>query len=213
MQNRVSVNFMPPTPTIVVASDQTLVVRVREGDELAATELYERYAARVFGLVRSQMAEQLRAQVEPEDIVQSIFKSIFRGMNSGSYNAPQAGTLWQLIAVIAIHKVRRNATRRTAAKRDSRRTESLDQREQSAARDRMSPEEIEAAIQEAIEGLRPTEQEVVLLRIQGYTVEEIAERAGRSRRTVERQLQRARELLADMLLPDSQGSFSAGGDG
>ncbi len=184
-------------------SDQSLIFRVREGDELAATELYERYAARVFGLVRSQMAEQLRAQVEPEDVVQSIFKSIFRGMNSGGYNAPPAGTLWQLIAVIAVHKVRRNATRRMAAKRDSRRTESLDQLDYIAARDRESPEEIELAIREAIECLKATEQEAVLLRIQGYTVEEIADSLGRSRRTVERQLQRARELLAGMLMPDS----------
>jgi RNA polymerase sigma-70 factor (ECF subfamily) len=196
-------NSLRPVQETAAASDQTLVARVREGDELAAAELYERYAARVFGLVRSQMADQLRAHVEPEDVVQSIFKSIFRGMNTGGYDAPPAGTLWQLIAVIAVHKVRRNATRRTAAKRDSRRTESLELSDHSVARDRASPEEIEAAIQEAIEDLKPTEQEVVLLRVQGYTVEEIAERTGRSRRTVERQLQRARELLADMLLTDA----------
>jgi RNA polymerase sigma-70 factor, ECF subfamily len=180
--------------------DQSLVRMVRDGNDDAATELYERYARRVLGLVQSQSGPHLLAQVEPEDIVQSIFKSVFRGVAAGAYDAPPSGTLWQLIAVIAVHKIRRNASKRVAAKRDNRRTESLQSIELDPANHQNDAAAVEVAIKEAIECLKPSEQEAVLLRVQGYGIEEIADRLGRSRRTIERQLQRAREILADQLL-------------
>lgn len=184
-------------------SDRSLVAQIRDGDQLAATTLYERYARRLMGLVQSQMAGHLKGQVEVDDIVQSVFKSIFRGLNGGIYNAPEGSTLWQLLAVIAIHKVRRNASKRVAAKRDSRRNVPLDGVSDAEVAAASSPEEVESAIREAIEVLGEPEQAVVLLRLEGYTVEEISQRTQRSRRTVERSLQRSRELLADSLLQES----------
>ncbi|MCC6510867.1 MAG: sigma-70 family RNA polymerase sigma factor [Pirellulaceae bacterium] len=186
------------------STDGSLVIRVRDGDEAAAVELYQRYAARVFGLVRTQMAEHLRAQTEPEDIVQSIFKSVFRGMNAGNYTAPPGGTLWHLMAVIAVNKVRRNARQRMAGKRDDRRTESIDAEELSVVADRPSMVQMESAISEAIECLKPSEREVVVLRVRGFSIEEIASQTQRSRRTVERLLQHARETLASQLLDSTE---------
>ncbi len=180
-------------------SDQSLVVRLRSGDDAAATEVYDRYAKRVFGLVHKQMADRLKAIVQPEDIVQSVFKSVFRGINSGAYDAPEGGTLWQLVAIVAVHKVRRNARLRSAVKRDSRRTQSLDALAEFDAVDSYTPEEFELAIRESIEGLKETEQEVVMLRVQGFSVEEIASRLQRSRRSVERNLQAIREKMLSSL--------------
>ncbi len=180
-------------------SDNLLIQRVRAGDEQAAAELYDRYARRVFGLVHGSMSTHLKAQVEAEDIVQSVFKSIFRGVNSGSYDAPASGTLWQLLAVIAIHKVRRNARRLSAAKRDGGRTQPLTASDTSRVADRLTSDEFERAIREIIEGLDEFEQAVVTLRVQGYSVEEIADQSNRSRRSVERTLQRIRSRLADEL--------------
>jgi RNA polymerase sigma-70 factor (ECF subfamily) len=145
------------------------------------------------------MADPLRAQVEPEDIVQSVFKSIFRGMNAGVYEAPAGGSLWHLIAVIAVHKVRKNASRRLAEKRDARKTQSLDDFDGDLDTEQLSPEAMECAIREAVEGLKESEQEIVMLRVQGYSVEEIAQRVNKSRRTTERLLQSARESLGAML--------------
>ena len=136
--------------------------------------------------------------MDPEDIVQSVFRSVFRGVSSAAYDAPLGGTLWQLIAVVAVNKVRRNARRRSAAKRDMRRTESLDEIVDLGLAS-TSPEELESALRESLEGLKPIEQEVVLLRVQSYSVDEIAEKLGKSRRTTERLLQRAREELLRMI--------------
>ena len=189
-------------------SDQSLVVRLRSGDDQAATEVYERYAKRVFGLVHQQMAERLKALVQPEDIVQSVFKSVFRGINSGAYDAPAGGTLWQLMAIVAVHKVRRNARRRNAMKRDAQRTQSFDAIENFDTADSCTPEEFESAIREAIEGLKESEQEVVILRVQGFSVEEISGKLQRSRRTIERCLNAIREKMLSSL-EDSAASETA----
>lgn len=184
---------------IMSSTDRSLVLRVRSGDELAATELYERYAARVFGLVKSQMADALRAQTEPEDIVQSVFKSVFRGMSAGSYDAPQGGTLWQLMAVIAVNKVRRNARRRLCESRDARRNAYVENLDQAIVADGQSFTAMESAMAETFECLQPAEREAVVLRVKGYSIEEIATQLNKSRRTIERLLQHARTTLTQEL--------------
>ncbi len=190
-----------------LSSDQSLIARLRTGDEQAANEFYDRYVRRVYGLVQQQMADHLRAMVQPEDIVQSVFKSIFRGLSSGDYNAPQSGSLWHLVAIVAVHKVRSNARRRLASKRDERRSQSIDELQNFEAASRLTAGEFELAIREAIEGLRPIEREVVMLRVQAYSVEEISNKLQRSRRGVERNLQSAREKLIQIL---DDGEFSHG---
>jgi RNA polymerase sigma-70 factor, ECF subfamily len=166
--------------------DHSLIERIRGGDDDAATTLYQRYADRVKWFVQSRASDKLKQQVEPEDIVQSIFKSVFKGMESRGYDAPEGGTLWHLIAVVAIHKIRKNATRRNAAMRDSRRTESLD------SFDAGQTSEVEAS-----QEMSPQEQSVVNLRLQSYSVEEIAKQLGCSPRTVERRLQQVRAALSE----------------
>lgn len=182
-----------------ICSDQSLVARLRVGDEQAAAEVYHRYVKRVFGLVQHQMADHLKAALQPEDIVQSVFKSIFRGLNSGHYNAPESGSLWHLVAIVAVHKVRRNARRRMAGKRDERRTRSIEALDQFDATSGATPEEFELAIRESIDGLKPFEQEVVMLRVQGFSVEEISQKLQRSRRGIERSLHTIREKLVQLL--------------
>ena len=184
---------------MTISSDQSLITRLRRGDDQAASEFYDRYVKRVFGLVHQQMADRLHAVVQPEDIVQSVFKSIFRGLTTGDFDVPESGTLWQLIAIVAVHKVRRNARRRLADKRDARKTQSLAELEGFEAESGGTPEEFELAIREAIEGLKPFEQEVVMLRVQGFTVEDISNELNRSRRGIERALHKIRESLIQTL--------------
>lgn len=183
------------------AGDRSLVARIRTGDDAAAAELYARYARRVLGLAKQQMSAQVRFLAEPEDIVQSAFRSLFRGISSGSYDAPEGESLWKLVAVIAVHKVRRKASRNKSvatASLDSSREGRPDGEPVSAA----SPAALEAGLREAIECLRPVERDVVLLRVQGFLVEEISEQLQRSRRTIERALHSAREKLADQFLQE-----------
>jgi RNA polymerase sigma-70 factor (ECF subfamily) len=184
------------------ATDRSLVRLIRAGDEPAAAELFERYAARTLGLARTQMADRLRRKYEPEDILQSVFKSIFRGIRTGAYDAPGEKSLWGLISIVTVHKVRKKARLQAAARRDDRRTVPLAGDHAELLNAAASPEQFEAAVQEILESLREAEQRVIRLRLEGETVETIAARLKLSRRSVERLLQRARESLADLLLND-----------
>ncbi len=183
-------------------TDRSLLVLVRGGDEDAAKALYERYARRVFGLVESKLGERLRASTETEDVVQSVFKSMFRGVRSGHYDAPPGSTLWNLLAVISVHKLRRRANHQSAQRRDSSRNVSLDTLADQISSDEDSVEFLEICLRETLEILRPVDREILSLRIQGHTVDEISEISGRSRRTVERSLQKSRERLASLLLDE-----------
>ncbi|MBL8817692.1 MAG: sigma-70 family RNA polymerase sigma factor [Planctomyces sp.] len=181
-------------------SDRLLAERIRTGDEGAAEELYQRYALRLRGLADRQMSAGIRAMHEPEDIVQSAFRSLFRGVVSGDYVAPEGSSLWSLLAVIAIHKVRRKASRNRSVAASSMPLSDSGIAEFDVAAEGLTAEQFECSIREAIEQLRPAEQEIVHLRVQGYTVEEISDRLQRSCRTIERSLHSIREKLADVLL-------------
>lgn len=186
-------------PVAQEPTDSSLIVEIRDGSEAAATQLYDRYARRLFGLVKSQMGSRLRSTTEPEDIVQSVFKSVFRGVQSGGYDAPPGDTLWNLVAVIAVHKLRKTASRQTAQCRDVARSVPLNDVGGQLQESAPTMESIEASVRETLDLLRDGEREVVLLRVQGYSVEEISEKLGRSRRTIERNLQRSRQRLAAVL--------------
>ncbi len=199
----------PISQGLLTPSDRSLVLMIKDGDESAANALYHRYARRVFGLVESKLGAKLRATTEPEDVVQSVFKSIFRGMQSGNYDAPPGSTLWNLLAVIAVNKLRRRGTHQTAQRRDISRTTSLELVDETTLVDSSSLEFLEICVHEILQSLRPLDREILSLRMDGYQVHEISERTKRTLRTVERSLQRSRERLAILLLEDDSGSDSS----
>jgi len=182
-------------------SDHDLVALIQGGDDDAATTLYERYSERLKSLANKQMSPVVRRVFEPEDIVQSAFRSLFRGVSCGSYSAPEGRSLWSLLAVIAMNKVRRKATRDRSVRAVSLEASS-DGHSALDFADALSPEQFESSLKEAIESLRPGEQEVVQLRVQGFSVEEMSDRLQRSCRTIERTLQNIREKLAGAIQDD-----------
>jgi RNA polymerase sigma-70 factor (ECF subfamily) len=173
---------------------------VRDGDEDAASILYERYARRVLGLVESRLGARLRSSTEPEDVVQSVFRSMFRGVQSGNYDAPPGATLWNLLAVISVNKLRRKANHQSAKCRDIDRHVSLEMLDPGKAIDESSIEFLELTVRETLELLRPLDREILSLRIQGHAIDEISDTTGRSCRTVERSLHNSRKRLASLLL-------------
>lgn len=198
---------MPPSSfdrTDVTRSDSSLVTLVRNGDENAARELYDRYVHRLQGLVKAKMGSKLRAFVDPEDIVQSVFKSIFRGVKSGLYDAPPGETLWNLLAVVAVNKVSRNGNQQSAMCRDVDRTLGLDESNEPSQPESFAAEQLELEIREILETFRPSDREILELRLQLFGIDEISAKTGHAMRTVERSLQKSRQRLASLLLDDDQ---------
>jgi RNA polymerase sigma-70 factor (ECF subfamily) len=184
-------------------SDHSLLGQYRRGNEDAATQIYARYACRLRALAQAQCSADLARREEVSDLVQSVFGSFFRGVKRGHYDVPAEEDLWKLFLVIALHKIRRKGNFHRRAKRDVRRTTgghsfdvTLQTRPDALEQDSAF---LQMVVDEALARLPPVQQEMVRLRLEGYEVAEIAERTQRSKRTVERLLQKCREQLADLL--------------
>ena len=74
-----------------------LVHRWRGGDQKAAEELFRRYANRLIGLARSRLSRKLARRVDPEDVVQSVYRSFFHDVRDGRYDLQRGGDLWRLL--------------------------------------------------------------------------------------------------------------------
>ena len=184
------------------ASDASLLSVFRTGDQDAATQLYLRYAKRLRALVKEQCSNELARRLEEDDIVQSVFRTFFTGAKQGLYKVPGGQDLWRLLLVISLNKIRAKGAYHSAAKRDARRTASLDAvgfGGEPSEHDSGEQAFFQVVVQEALATLKAEHREVVELRIQGYEVDEIAAKCNRAKRTVERFLQEARKRLAALL--------------
>ena len=186
----------------LTSTDHSLALLVKDGDQDAAHVLYERYVQRVFGLVDSKLGSKLRATTDAEDIVQSVFRSMFRGVQAGNYEVEPGSTLWNLLAVISLSKLRRRAHHQTAQRRDVDRLVSLQTVADGEAMDVSTDEFLEICVRETMQKLRPSDRKILLLRIQGFTLAEISEQTSLSCRTIARRLRTSRKHLASLLLED-----------
>lgn len=190
----------PDEPT---ASDHSLLRRFRQGDEGAATALYIRYAKRLEALARAQTGQQLATRFEPEDVVQSVFRTFFRRAVDSGYEVPAGDELWQLLLVLALNKIRSLAAYHHAQKRDVGRTSAppADQTWSPEAKqgEDLAYQSLRLVVEELVAALPAPQDRIVELRIEGHEVQEIANQVGRSNRTVERTLQQFRKQLAKLI--------------
>ncbi len=183
-------------------SDRSLLQRIRHGNQDAASVLYYRYAHRLRALVQAKRSSDLASRVDHEDIVQSVFKSFFRGVSRGSYDVPAGEELWQLFLVITLNKVRAKGVFHRAAKRDVRLTVGDDDIDGSSGGLKSNHDAyllLKMSVEEALDRLPAQHKLVTRLRMEGDEVAEIARKTGRSKRSVERILQECREKLSHLL--------------
>lgn len=185
------------------SSDRSLLRRFERGEQDAATALYLRYAKRLDLLTRAHTGTELAVRLDPEDVVQSVFRTFFRRAAQGHYDIPDGEELWKLFLVIALNKIRGLGQRHRAAKRNVGRTTDLG-KVQAVVSDDGSHDEpayrvLRMTIDELLSELPSTEAEIVSMRIDGHHVKQISETTRRSKRTVERVLQNFRERLTAVM--------------
>jgi RNA polymerase sigma-70 factor (ECF subfamily) len=192
------------------STDHSLLGRFRTGEQDAATELYLRYSGRLQAWASSQTSPALQPRFDPDDVVQSVFRTLFRRVGQGLYNVPPGEELWQLLLVLALNKVRKLATYHRAQKRDVGKTlgsETLDQiQKPNASGDETSLQILQMVVHDLLGDLPSTNRKIVELRIEGYRSDAIAQRMQRSKRTVERVLQNFRLKLSALI--DAGPSYS-----
>jgi len=186
-------------------SDQSLLRKLQNGDQQAATTFYRRYARRLHALVQSQCSPELARVVEPEELVQSVFGTFFARASKGHYHAPDGKDLWGLLLVIILNKIRSKRAFYTAAKRDGRKTiltEDLDRMMRDKQADEVAAHFLHMVIDETLEDAPSAHLAIMQYRLQGHEVAEIAALTQRSKRTIERVLQDFRARLAKVLQAD-----------
>jgi RNA polymerase sigma-70 factor, ECF subfamily len=192
-------------------SFEDLMTRLKTGDQGAATEIFDRFARRLIGLARSRLDDRLRQKVDPEDVMQSVFKSFFRVQSDGKVDLAGWESLWALLTVITLRKCGHRVEYFHAACRNvSREVTPRPSSDESAASFQAiarDPTPSDAAmltetVEQLLRELQPREQEVVTLSLQGYSVPDISQQVGRTERTVHRVLERVRKRL-ERLQPGS----------
>jgi RNA polymerase sigma-70 factor (ECF subfamily) len=182
-------------------SDHSLLRRLRQGNQDAATQLYLRYVHRLRALVRARCSSELSRRVEAEDIVQSVFRRFFRRVSQGDYDVPAGEELWGLFLVIALNRIRTAEAYHRAGKRDVGRTQggADETLGVTGGGDETAYAVLHMTIEEAVSRMGPVQRRMLELRVEGHEVADIAKAVGRSKRTVERNLQDIRSRLRALL--------------
>jgi RNA polymerase sigma-70 factor, ECF subfamily len=196
--------FIETCEAIDDPSDRSLLVELRNGDELAAAQLYQRYAQRLRALAEKKTGKDLANRFDSEDVIQSVFRSFFERARNGLYDVPTGGDLWPLLLVIALQKVRAYGTHHRAGRRDVRREQGSEDHETvCVASQRIRFEEPQSLLkliaEETLELLPEFHRQVARWRLEGYDHQEIAKKTGRSKRTIERIFQECRGILQQLL--------------
>jgi len=194
---------MNEPPDDFAATDRTLVRRFQSGQNAAATELYVRYAERLAKLARSSMSPRLNSRFDPEDVVQSVFRTFFRRANEPFFQVPSGDQIWQLLLAIATNKVRKLGRHARQQKRDVGRTVTMDEAGTAGGAsgvtggaEHESLAILEMVLRDVLAELPDYQRTMIEMRIEGYTTEEIAAKTQRCTRTVERIVQRFRDQMS-----------------
>ena len=180
--------------------------RLNAGEEGAARQIFQRYAGRLVQLARQQLDAAVPRKVDPEDVVQSVYKSFFVRYGLGQLELGGWGSLWGLLVVITHRKCANRIKHHRRERRAVHREKSLPSADDSGVRwEAVDPEPtplqatvLAETVEELLRGLELPERQIVELSLQGYTVQEIKEQLGRAERTVRRVRQHVRHKLERM---------------
>jgi DNA-directed RNA polymerase specialized sigma24 family protein len=189
------------------AGSVTLLLRqLPEKDQAAFQKLWEAYFPRLVGLARRRLQDAPRAAADEEDVALSAFASFCRGAEQGRFpRLADRDDLWQVLVLLTCRKASNLVKHQRRSKRDSGRVvhgSALPADERGRAFAELigrGPGPAFAA--EVAEECRrrlgllhgPKLREVALLKMEGHTNQEIADRLGCSLPTVELKLRRVRK--------------------
>jgi len=189
-------------PSDVSFSD--LMARLRSGDNEAANRVFYRFASQLIALACGKLDARTRQKLDPEDVVQSVFRSFFRRQAAGEFAGIGSwDNLWSLLVLMTLHKCRGQQDRFYAARRDVRKEVRLSPTNDSAAGwkicDREPTPDEAAVLAETIGELlnefdgRPGN--ILVLLLEDYSAREISRQVGCTERTVFRNFKRMKEWL------------------
>ncbi len=192
--------------------NQTWIDSVLSNTPGYEAELFQRYAQRLIAFARTRLPSDVSSRVDEEDIVQSVFRSFFR-RNQGNefFYFDDSLDVWSLLAAMTYRKVINTIEHHRDHRCTTREQSSSTSDGSSQLADRNpTPEELNILVDYLawiLNQLNSAQREMIQLRLEGYTVAEIADRVQLSQRTVKRALARARQLASDRIAADETQQF------
>jgi RNA polymerase sigma-70 factor (ECF subfamily) len=187
-----------------------IINRLRSRDDSAAAAVFHRFAHRLIALARKRLDETARRKEDPEDVVQSVFRSFFARFDDNQFEFASWDSLWTVLTLMTVRKCANRMEYLHAACRDVRREVSRESFPASPATWEMlatDPTPSQAAVlteimEQLMQGLAAPDRDIISLQLQGYTIPEMSAHTGRSERTVSRILERARKRLCRMRIEE-----------
>jgi DNA-directed RNA polymerase specialized sigma24 family protein len=176
------------------------LVDLKLGDSRAAEEIWDRFFERLCGRLRHRVAAGQRL-VDEEDLAISAIHALYAGAKDGRFQKLDSREdLWQLLVLIGSRKA-------VSAHRAARARQQLGEsalgvspslalgldRVMAADVDDTYLDDLGSTCGELLESLEPRFRELALLKLEGFSNDEIAKKTGRSVRTIERHLMIIRE--------------------
>lgn len=184
------------------------VVERRDGFE---SEAVDRFARRLMLFADQRLPTPLKRRVDADDVVQSVFRSFFTRHRQGQFDFAESDDVWRLLAAMTYRKLMRTIRHHRRQQRDYHR-EKNDTVE--AAESHNSPVESEptpasiAVMMETLsrimERLPDVHQQILSLRLENYSIRDIADRMQVSMRTVNRALESVRQIAYEMIDADRE---------
>lgn len=173
---------------------QELFARIKQGSEEALQEFLERFGRQLYREVRRRLNRRLRTKFDSEDFVQDVMKSFWSARVDLEFECPEQ--LITYLLSMARNKVVSEGRRRLQSDKRSilRECASFDERRDVPPEgSRLTASEV-AIVHEEWSELTNTlpdyYSKILQLRLDGKTIEEIAQETGKHERTVRRVLQR-----------------------
>jgi RNA polymerase sigma-70 factor (ECF subfamily) len=198
-----------PAEETMVASDTFtgLAERLHRGEGGAAREVFDQFSGRLLQLARRNIEKKLAHRIEPEDVVQSAFKSFFVRSREGKIRVESRGSLWGLLTLITLRKCADRVEHLRAGRRDiGREVSAFADRDlpwqQALDREPLPQEAVILAetVEQLFGAVGADEGEVLTLCLQGYSSAEIGLQLGLALRSVQRLRERIRQRLERMQL-------------
>ena len=184
--------------------DAALMLRVKQGDREAFTELVEKYKQPVMNLAY----RTLRDATEAEDLAQHVFLQVYKSAHRYEITAKFSTWLFTIARNLSLNEIRRRS-RHPADSLDQHLGQEEDQPARQfqdvkafAAPEAVLQQELQEKIDEALADLPETQRTAIqLCRQEELSYEDIAEVLGCSLSATKSIIHRAREVLKQRLKP------------
>ena len=184
---------------------EALIAGLRDGDSRHQLAFWEQYGPLLHQVAEKNLSPGLRRRLGPEDVVQSACRTFLRRAQVGQFQLADTDALWRLLCVITLTKIREQARFHLRQKRGLQQEahahvpQGSDSISWDVAAPQPTPSEAIAfadQLEQLLSSFDEEERQIVDLKLQDFTQEEIAEKMACSERTVRRILKRVQSRLA-----------------